>query len=95
MKIILATDGSESALAAVDFLARFPLPQDTEVTVVTVIDPTLFGCGDIDRLDEGERAAIAGTEESLRREALQLLDSEAARRKAETELWESTLPALP
>jgi len=79
MKIILATDGSDSALAAVDFLARFPFPQDSEVTVVTVIDPSLFHADDMERLEEGERAAIAATEGSLRHEAQQLLESESVR----------------
>ncbi len=43
MKILLATDGSKSAEAAVDFLIRFPFPKDSEVTVLTVLHRDLFG----------------------------------------------------
>ena len=42
MKILLATDGSESAQAAVDCLIRFPFPSDSEVTMLTVIDRDVF-----------------------------------------------------
>ncbi|WP_462321936.1 universal stress protein [Halochromatium sp.] len=45
MKILFATDGSDSALAALDFLLRFPLPADSEVLVTTVIDQAAFPDG--------------------------------------------------
>ena len=41
MKILLATDGSETATAAVQYVAAFPFPADTDVTVVSVIKDVL------------------------------------------------------
>lgn len=42
MKILFATDGSDSALAALDFLLRLPLTPQSEVLVTTVIDQAAF-----------------------------------------------------
>lgn len=42
MKILFATDGSDSALAALDFLLRFPLTPQSQVLVTTVIDQAAF-----------------------------------------------------
>ena len=42
MKILLATDGSDYAGAALDFLLRFPLPDDCSVVLLTVIDKRVF-----------------------------------------------------
>jgi nucleotide-binding universal stress UspA family protein len=42
MKILFATDGSDSAESALDFLLRFPFPSESEVLVTTVIDRTAF-----------------------------------------------------
>ena len=39
MRILLATDGSESANTAAEALSRFPLPRDAEVRVLTVVAP--------------------------------------------------------
>jgi nucleotide-binding universal stress UspA family protein len=41
MKILLATDGSETSAAAVQYVAAFPFPAGTEVTVVSVIKDVL------------------------------------------------------
>lgn len=38
MKILLATDGSNSATAALDFLVDFPFPEGSEAIVLSVID---------------------------------------------------------
>lgn len=39
MKILLATDGSPSSAAAVDEIARRPWPADTQVRIISVIEP--------------------------------------------------------
>lgn len=41
MKLLLATDGSETAEAATDFVAGFPFPVGSEVRIVTVIASVL------------------------------------------------------
>ncbi len=38
MKILLATDGSDCARAAMDFLVGFPFPGDSSITLLAVID---------------------------------------------------------
>ena len=45
MKILLATDGSNTARAAVDFVLKFPFPTGTQVTVMTVIREVLHSRG--------------------------------------------------
>jgi nucleotide-binding universal stress UspA family protein len=36
MRVMVATDGSDDARAAVDWLARFPLPADAELLAIMV-----------------------------------------------------------
>jgi nucleotide-binding universal stress UspA family protein len=38
MRVLLATDGSPHSLAAARFLARFPLPPETRIDVLVVVD---------------------------------------------------------
>lgn len=42
MRILLATDGSSDAKAAVEWLRHLPLPGDREVMVITVVTPPLL-----------------------------------------------------
>lgn len=42
MRVILATDGSSDARAAMQWLARLPLPADREVLVLSVVRPPLL-----------------------------------------------------
>lgn len=42
MRVLLATDGSDSAAAALDFLAGFPFPAGSEAIVLSVIDNRSF-----------------------------------------------------
>jgi len=39
MKVLLAVDGSDYSLTAVDSVARRPWPKDTEVRVITAMEP--------------------------------------------------------
>lgn len=83
MKILLATDGSETAEAAVDFLARFPFPKQSEVTMLTVIREDIFEEKDVEGLSEELRQALKETQESVREEGEQLIAGEVDRlRKA-------------
>lgn len=43
MRIILALDGSDESLKAAEFLTRLPLPEQAQVTVVTVVVDTPMG----------------------------------------------------
>ena len=79
MKILLATDGSESARAAVDCLLLFPFPRDSEVTVLTVIDRHVFKDEDLRDVNEEQRGALQETEKVVHDEARELLEREAER----------------
>ena len=66
MKILLAYDGSEQARAALEEIVRRPWPRDTEVRVVTVIEPPFLAMpleGDF------PGPALAEVETRLRQEA--------------------------
>ncbi len=80
MKILVATDGSESARLAVDFLAEFPFPADSAVTVITVIEPILRKA-EIDELNDEQAQAYEATRQSTKQAATELIDGEAARLK--------------
>jgi nucleotide-binding universal stress UspA family protein len=46
MRVLLATDGSDSAAAALEFLAGFPFPAGSEAIVLSVIDNRSFPLDD-------------------------------------------------
>lgn len=78
MKILLATDGSDTARAVVDFLAGLPLPSGTEVTVATVIKEVLPS-DEVDRLSDDHRQAFEAVRSDTESEARDMLDGEVAR----------------
>ena len=63
MRILLATDGSEYSEAAVDEIARRPLPPDSEVLVISVFEiptfPITVPWAGIDLDDELSKTATA------------------------------------
>lgn len=73
MKILMSTDGSESAQAAVDLLLRMPLPEDSEITLITVIEKELFSSTEQSGLNEEQRALIEQTKQLLQEEAEEAL----------------------
>ncbi|MGI9321647.1 MAG: universal stress protein [Thiogranum sp.] len=79
MKILLATDGSESAQAAVDCLLHFPFPSDSEATLLTVIDSDVFKSEEVSNLNAEQRNALRETEKVVYEEAQELLVRETAR----------------
>jgi nucleotide-binding universal stress UspA family protein len=81
MKILLATDGSESARAAVDYLLRFPFPRNSEVTLLTVIDRNVFKNEEVSSINEEQRDELEETEKIVQVAAQELLAEEATRLK--------------
>ena len=79
MKILLATDGSESARAAVDCLLHFPFPDNSEVTILTVIEGHVFRSDEVSSLNEEQRDGLEETEKIVQVAAQELLAREAAR----------------
>ncbi|MEN8175199.1 MAG: universal stress protein [Pseudomonadota bacterium] len=78
MKILLATDGSETARTAVDFLLGFPFPAGSEVIVLTVIKRVLKDAEMVE-LSQEKRRAYDETRQAAEEEAGQLLAAEAQR----------------
>lgn len=78
MKILLATDGSETAHAATDFLMGMPLPEGSAVTVMTVLK-RLLREDEVAALEAPQRRAYQETRETALAEAQALLDTEAQR----------------
>lgn len=74
MKILLATDGSDIAKIAGDFLARFPFPPGTEVRLVTVIRDTFLKYEDW--VDWEHREGLSEQHRTDREEAEQLIREE-------------------
>jgi nucleotide-binding universal stress UspA family protein len=81
MKILLAIDGSETAQAAVNCLMRFPFPRQSEVTVLTVIDKTVFQNDDVSALNDEQQYSLRKTEISVQQAAEELLARETTRLK--------------
>jgi len=79
MKILMATDGSDNARAAVDCLIRFPFPRDSEVTLLTVIDRDVFKNEGVSDLNDEQQDALKETEKVVQEAAQELLAREAAR----------------
>lgn len=77
MKVVLATDGSETAAAAVRFVAGFPFPADTEVIIVSVIWDVLHE-HEIAALTTEQWGVFQEAESGTRDEVEALLRSEAA-----------------
>lgn len=69
MRVLLAVDGSDISMNAAEFLTRLPWPQNTEVTVVTVIVDTAMGEIDAEVWMKVREAAHATALENFQRVA--------------------------
>ena len=89
MKILLATDGSDHAATALDFLLRFPFPDDSAVTLLTVIDKRVFVDAESVELTQAQSEALHEVRNTVREEAQAYLD--AAGQRVSERGWEVTL----
>lgn len=78
MKILLATDGSESARDAVDFLTAFPFPAGSEVAVVTVIKQVVPE-EEVAGLSDEQRRTLEEASGASQKEAGELVAADAER----------------
>lgn len=78
MKILLATDGSDDALAATGFLMGMPLPPGTRVTVMSVLKELLRDY-ELVELPAERREEYEAIRNTASAEARQLLDTEGQR----------------
>lgn len=71
MRILLATDGSPYSEAAVDELASRPMPTDSQVLVISVVElpsfPWAFPGGGVDFDQQMQQTARAAVEEAVGR----------------------------
>ncbi len=79
MKILLATDGSDNANASIDYLLSFPLPQGSEIILLTVIDKEVYQSKKKADLNAEQLALLHQTKQLLRDNARQLLAADAQR----------------
>ena len=83
MKVLLATDGSPCSEAAVDEVARRPWPADTQVRVVSAVEPPapLVAepyMGVLGYFEEAEKALRSQAGEVVERAAVRLRDGQGA-----------------
>jgi nucleotide-binding universal stress UspA family protein len=79
MRILLATDGSDTAAAALDFVQAFPFPEDSEITLLTVMDKEMLAGGGHEGLSHEQERSLQGTTAAVREACEELLAQEAAR----------------
>ena len=79
MNILIATDGSEDADNALNFVLRFPFPRESKMTVLTVVDDIPMLPAELDALDETQVEALELANKRLKEEAEELVQRESKR----------------
>ena len=79
MKILLATDGSQSAMAAIDFLLRLPLPPACDFTLLTVIEKEAYKSRKKTELNPEQLELLRQTKTMLQDEAEEVLTKAASK----------------
>ncbi len=69
MNILIATDGSEYADNALEFVMRFPFPRDSRMTVLSVVDDIPMLPAELDALDDIQVEALNAANKRLHEEA--------------------------
>jgi len=79
MNILIATDGSEDANNALNFMLRFPFPRDSKMTVLTVVTDIPMLPAELDVLDEAQSEALNQANRRLLEYAEELVAREGER----------------
>ncbi len=79
MKILFATDGSETARAALDFMLAFPFPKDCDITLISVIEKDKLANPDAGGLSQEQQTALQETEDAVIESCDEMLTEEAER----------------
>lgn len=79
MNILIATDGSEDAGNALNFLLRFPLPRKSKMTVLSVVDDIPLLPAELDALNEVQVESLQLANQRLKQEAEELVTRESMR----------------
>lgn len=78
MKILLATDGSESAKTAINYVLHFPFPEGSELTLITVIEKELYRSRKKTELNEEQLELLEQTKRMLQDESNDLISEAKA-----------------
>ena len=79
MNILIATDGSEDAGNALDFMLRFPFPRDSKMTVLSIVTDIPMLPAELDALDETQYEALTLANQRLADDAKELVACESKR----------------
>ena len=79
MKILLATDDSDSANTAIDYLLTFPLPSGSEVVLMTVIEKEVYHSRNKTELSPEQLELLEQTKRMLKDKARELLTTASER----------------
>jgi nucleotide-binding universal stress UspA family protein len=79
MNILIATDGSEYADHALDFMLRFPFPRDSKMTVLSVVGDIPMLPAELDALNEAQIESLKQANKRLKEEAEELVEREVRR----------------
>jgi nucleotide-binding universal stress UspA family protein len=79
MNILIATDGSEDANNALNFMLRFPFPLNSKMTVLTVVTEIPMLPAELDVLDEAQSEALNQANRRLVEDAEELAAREGER----------------
>ena len=77
MKILFATDGSDTAQQALTYLLSLPLPPDSELTLLTVIEKEIFRDENDTDIHDEYRESLGKTREMLESTAEDFLQATA------------------
>lgn len=77
MKILLATDGSESAKAARNFTAQFPFPEKSEIILLTVVEQDKTHREDTNLLEQDHQSVLREVEKTARETGEELVRNES------------------
>ena len=79
MNILIATDGSEDAGNALDFMLRIPFPRDSNMTVLSIVTDIPMLPAELDALDETQYEALTLANQRLADDAKELVACESKR----------------
>jgi nucleotide-binding universal stress UspA family protein len=79
MNILIATDGSEDAGNALEFMLRFPFPRDSKMTVLSIVTDIPMLPAELDALDETQYEALTLANQRLADDAKELVACESKR----------------
>jgi nucleotide-binding universal stress UspA family protein len=79
MNILIATDGSEDASNALNFVLRFPFPDNSKITVLSVVAEVPMLPAELDALNEAQSGALQQANKRLVEDAEELVASAGKR----------------